>query len=143
MRAGRARLTASQVTVNVYNATNRAGLAASTAKDVKARGFVDRPVANDPLKKKIDGAGELRFGPNGKAGAALVATMLLDGATPTSGHERGRDRRPRHRQRVQGARRRRDTDNQRSREPLLTGQVVARAATAAMASSYPWGRARR
>ena len=47
-------LTAGQVTVNVYNATNRAGLAAATAKDVKARGFVVGQVTNDPSKKKID-----------------------------------------------------------------------------------------
>ncbi len=70
-----------QVTVNVYNATTRAGLASDTAKNVKARGFVVGSVANDPGKKKIDGVGEVRFGPNGKAGAALV-TALLDGAAP-------------------------------------------------------------
>jgi hypothetical protein len=69
-------LTASQVTVNVYNATNRAGLAASTAKDVKARGFTIGNVANDPLKKSVGGAGELRYGPNGQAGAALLSPMI-------------------------------------------------------------------
>jgi len=71
-----AALTAGQVTVNVYNATNRAGLAAATAKDVKARGFVVGQVANDPLKKTLQGAGELRYGPNGQAGAALVSPMI-------------------------------------------------------------------
>ena len=75
-------LTAGQVTVNVYNATNRAGLAASTAKDVKARGFVIAQVANDPSKKKIDAPAEVRFGPNGKAGSELVA-KLVEGAVPT------------------------------------------------------------
>jgi hypothetical protein len=70
-----------QVTVNVYNATSRAGLAADTAKNVKARGFVVAAVSNDPAKKKIEGVGEVRFGPNGKAGADLVVA-LLDGATP-------------------------------------------------------------
>jgi hypothetical protein len=77
-----AALTAGQVTVNVYNATNRAGLAAATAKDVKARGFVVGQVANDPLKKKIDAPAEVRFGPNGKAGSELV-TKLVEGAVPT------------------------------------------------------------
>jgi hypothetical protein len=80
--AGPAQLTAGQVTVNVYNATNRAGLAASTAKDVKARGFVIAQVANDPSKKKIDAPAEVRFGPNGKAGSELVA-KLVEGAVPT------------------------------------------------------------
>ena len=70
-----------QVTVNIYNATNRAGLAADTAKNVKARGFVIGAVSNDPAKKKIDGVGEVRFGPNGKAGAELVVA-LLNGVTP-------------------------------------------------------------
>jgi hypothetical protein len=76
-----AALSPGQVTVNVYNATNRAGLAADTAKNVKARGFVVAAVANDPAKKKIDGVGEVRFGPNGKPGAELVVA-LLDGVTP-------------------------------------------------------------
>ncbi len=71
-----------QVTVNVYNATNRAGLAAATAKDIKARGYVIGQVANDPLKKKIQAPAEVRFGPNGKAGSELVA-KLVEGAVPT------------------------------------------------------------
>jgi LytR cell envelope-related transcriptional attenuator len=75
-------LAAGQVTVNVYNATNRAGLAAATAKDVKARGYVVGQVANDPLKKKIAAPAEVRFGPNGKAGSELVA-KLVEGAVPT------------------------------------------------------------
>ena len=77
-----AALTAEQVTVNVYNATNRAGLAAATAKEVKARGFVIGQVTNDPLKKKIAAPAEVRFGPNGKAGSELVA-RLVEGAVPT------------------------------------------------------------
>lgn len=77
-----AALAPGQVTVNVFNSTKRAGLAASTAKDVKARGFVVGQVTNDPAKKKIDGPAEVRFGPNGKAGAELVV-KLVDGATPT------------------------------------------------------------
>jgi hypothetical protein len=75
-------LAAGQVTVNVYNATNRSGLAAATAKDVKGRGFVVGQVANDPSKKKIDAPAEVRFGPNGKAGSELVA-RLVEGAVPT------------------------------------------------------------
>lgn len=74
-------LAAGQVTVNVFNATSRNGLASDTAKAVKARGFVIGTVSNDPSKKKIDGGGEVRFGPNGKAGADLVV-KLVDGVTP-------------------------------------------------------------
>jgi LytR cell envelope-related transcriptional attenuator len=79
---GPAALSPGQVTVNVYNATNRNGLAAATAKDVKARGFVTGQVTNDPLKKKVDAPAEVRFGPNGKAGSELVA-KLVEGAVPT------------------------------------------------------------
>lgn len=71
-------LTPQRVTLNVYNATTRVGLAAETAKAVKDRGFVIGSVANDPTKKKVDAAGELRFGPNGKPGADL-AWKLVDG----------------------------------------------------------------
>jgi LytR cell envelope-related transcriptional attenuator len=70
-----------QITVNVLNATTRAGLAADTAKNVKARGFVVGNIANDPAKKKIDGPAEVRFGPNGKDGAEVVM-KLVDGAAP-------------------------------------------------------------
>jgi hypothetical protein len=81
-RAENPPLAAGQVTVNVYNATSRAGLAAATAKDVKARGYVVGQVANDPLKKKVEAPAEVRFGPNGKAGSELVA-KLVEGAVPT------------------------------------------------------------
>lgn len=77
-----AALAPSRVTVNVYNATGRAGLAAETAKSVKSRGFVIGAVANDPAKKKIDAPAELRFGPNGQTAAGLVV-KLVDGAVPT------------------------------------------------------------
>ncbi len=66
----------SQVTVNVYNATSRSGLAGDTAKTVKARGFLVGAVANDPLKKSIAGTGELRYGKGGGAAAAVAKTLL-------------------------------------------------------------------
>lgn len=74
-------LTPSQITVNVYNSTTRAGLASDTAKSVKERGFVIGKVANDPLKKNVQGTAELRFGQSGQTAAALVAT-LVTGTTP-------------------------------------------------------------
>ncbi len=114
-----AALAPGQVTVNVFNSTKRAGLAASTAKDVKARGFVVGQVTNDPAKKKIDGPAEVRFGPNGKAGAELVV-KLVDGADPDPGHPRRRDGGPRARQRVQGPGGRADADDDRAGgQPLL------------------------
>jgi LytR cell envelope-related transcriptional attenuator len=73
-------VTPSMVTINVYNATNRNGLAASVAKSLQGQGFKIASVANDPLGMSIQGVGEVRSGPAGAAGASLVATRL-SGAT--------------------------------------------------------------
>jgi hypothetical protein len=62
-----------EVSVNVYNATNKQGLAGATAKDVAKRGFKVKSVANDPLKKTIKKAAEIRFGPTGAESAQLLA----------------------------------------------------------------------
>ncbi len=69
-------LKASAVTINVYNATDRRGLAASVAKSLRTQGFKVSAVANDPLGKQIGGVGEVRRGRTGVAGAALVAARL-------------------------------------------------------------------
>ena len=60
------------VTVNVYNATDRAGLARSTADVLKARGFAIGTIANDPLGTTVTGVAEVRHGPDGLAEAQLV-----------------------------------------------------------------------
>jgi len=69
-------LTPPAVTVNVYNSTNRAGLAGSVAKLLRTQGFKVVDVANDPLGRSISGVGEIRYGPAGKAGATLVGARL-------------------------------------------------------------------
>ena len=66
----------SQITVNVYNATKRNGLAGSTAKAVKDRGFVVGTVANDPLKKTVTAPAEVRFGPAGEAASKVVMALI-------------------------------------------------------------------
>lgn len=66
-------VTPEQVDVNVYNATDREGLAASVARDLKSRGFTVKTVANDPKQAELDGRGELRFGDEGTKGAGLLA----------------------------------------------------------------------
>ena len=67
-----------QITINVYNATTRAGLAADTASQVKARGYVIGAVSNDPLAKAVTGTAELRYGQAGTA-QATVAKKLVAG----------------------------------------------------------------
>ncbi len=65
-----------KVRVNVYNATTRTGLAASTAKTLGGRGFVVGKVANDPLSRSVKGVAEVRYGPKGKGAANVVYRHL-------------------------------------------------------------------
>jgi hypothetical protein len=69
-------LSPADVSVNVYNATSRKGLASTTAKDVAGRGFKVKSVANDPLNKTVKKAAEIRFGPTGAASAKLLAAHV-------------------------------------------------------------------
>jgi hypothetical protein len=78
------------VTLNVYNATNRNGLAARTATEVRKRGFKVASVANDPLQKTVDRTAEVRYGKSGTNGAKLVLALVkgsravLDARTDSS-----------------------------------------------------------
>lgn len=73
-------VTPATVKVNVYNATNRAGLAKSTSEVVADLGFQVGDIANDPLKRKVAGPAEVRFGPKGKAGADILLAVVGKGA---------------------------------------------------------------
>lgn len=72
--------TPASTVVNVYNATQRSGLAAATATQVRQRGFSVSTVSNDPLQKTIAGPAEVRFGTAGASRGALVLA-LVKGAT--------------------------------------------------------------
>lgn len=67
-----------QVATNVFNATNRAGLAAKTAKELKARGFKVGKIANDPLNKTLTGVAEIRYGPAGAQAAQLMKYYIVN-----------------------------------------------------------------
>ena len=62
--------------VNVYNATQRDGLAGKTASEVRKRGFKVATVSNDPLQKKVAGAAEVRFGKAGAPSSKLVVALV-------------------------------------------------------------------
>ncbi|MBB5787482.1 LytR C-terminal domain-containing protein [Jiangella mangrovi] len=64
------------VQVNVYNATDRNGLASAVARQVRDRGFVVVDVDNDPLSRDITGTAEVRSGPDAQVAAELVATLV-------------------------------------------------------------------
>ena len=64
------------VSLNVYNATSRAGLAGTAAKTARDRGFTVKAVGNDPKKASIKQTAQVRYGPDGAASAKLVLTHL-------------------------------------------------------------------
>jgi hypothetical protein len=64
------------VKLNVYNATTRSGLAASVSGTFAQRGFRVASVANDPAKRRIAAAAEIRHGPKGAGGARTVAAHV-------------------------------------------------------------------
>lgn len=76
------------VTVNVYNATSRSGLALTTSKRAADRGFKIALVANDPQNKTIKEAAHIRYGPEGEESAKLLA-QHIKGAKLVKGKRKG------------------------------------------------------
>lgn len=76
---------ATAVTVNIYNATTKAGLAGRTAEEFKKRGFVIGKVGNAPaeLDKKVPGTAQVIAGPSGAGAGTLVGSQIA-GATVTA-----------------------------------------------------------
>jgi hypothetical protein len=60
------------VSLNVYNATDRRGLAAAVAKSAITRGFKVKAIGNDPKDATIKQVAQIRFGPEGAASARLL-----------------------------------------------------------------------
>ncbi|MEV4944585.1 LytR C-terminal domain-containing protein [Streptomyces sp. NPDC053755] len=75
-----------QITVNVYNATPRGGLAKATADELKKRGFTIGKVGNAPVAydKKVPGAAILLAAPGAAKGAfPVLGTQLKTATTKT------------------------------------------------------------
>lgn len=72
-----------QITVNVYNATPRSGLAKAAADELKKRGFAIGKVGNAPAAydKKVPGIGILLGAPTASKGPFSVLGTQLRGAT--------------------------------------------------------------
>ncbi|KJS60731.1 hypothetical protein VM95_19465 [Streptomyces rubellomurinus] len=70
------------VTVNVYNATTKAGLAGRTAEELKKRGFTIGKVGNAPaeLDKKVPGPAQVIAGPAGAGAGTLVGSQIAGAA---------------------------------------------------------------
>jgi hypothetical protein len=71
--------TAAQIKLNVYNSTNRHGLAASAATSLKQRGFTISNVTNDPLKVNLTVAAQVR-GASANVSAMRVVAAEVVGA---------------------------------------------------------------
>jgi hypothetical protein len=69
----------SQVTTNIYNATDRSGLAATTAETLQTRGFIIGTIDNDPVGRAVSATAEIRHGPSGLSAATLM-TYYIPGA---------------------------------------------------------------
>lgn len=68
---------AAQIKLNVYNSTNRHGLAATTATVLKQRGFTIAKVTNDPLKANLTVAAEVRGATANAAAMRVVAAEVV------------------------------------------------------------------
>ena len=65
-----------EVKVNVYNATERRGLAAKVATQLRKRGFQVAQVDNDPLERRVTGVAEVRHSEPGAAPARTVVAQV-------------------------------------------------------------------
>ncbi len=64
------------LTVRVFNATDKAGLAQQVASQLQQTGFTVSEIANDPTEREVTGVGEIRYGARGKDAAAFLAVFL-------------------------------------------------------------------
>jgi LytR cell envelope-related transcriptional attenuator len=64
------------IRLNVYNSTDRNGLASSTAGAMRERGFAILDIANDPLGREITGTAEVRAGVDNQGAASVVMAQV-------------------------------------------------------------------
>lgn len=69
---------AEAVVVNVFNSTDRAGLAAQTADELRAAGYQVKKVGNDDADVAVSSSAELRFGPKGERAAERLRFLIPD-----------------------------------------------------------------
>ncbi|HEX6969623.1 MAG TPA: LytR C-terminal domain-containing protein [Micromonosporaceae bacterium] len=79
------------IKINVYNATTEIGLAENVAANFANRDFQVVEKGNDPLKKKVEGVAELRYGPKAVGAAHVLRAYFLDTAEPVYDPERDND----------------------------------------------------
>ncbi len=83
------RVVPSDVTLNVYNATKRDGLAGRTAKTLRARGFQVERVGNDPLSKRVRVAAQIRAAKASRREVALLKKQVPGAVWVTDNRDDG------------------------------------------------------
>jgi hypothetical protein len=68
------------IQLNVYNATDKSGLAKEVALELKQRKFKVDKTGNDPLGKPVEGVAVLRYGPKMVGSAWVVRSYFLNEA---------------------------------------------------------------
>jgi hypothetical protein len=74
--ATEAPLAPADIQVNVYNATERPGLANRTAEALEGREYDIQAVDNDPEQSTVEGAAHIRFGPAGREAAEVLHQVV-------------------------------------------------------------------
>lgn len=71
---------ANAVKLNVYNATDQAGLASQVGEDFANRDFEVLERGDDPLSSEVDGVAVLRYGPQAVGAAHVLEAYFLTAA---------------------------------------------------------------
>lgn len=80
-----------KITVTVFNGTERDGVAAVVASDLRDRGFKAKAAKDDPKRETVPGVGLVRFGADGVGSARVVRAYLLGEVTEQYDPERRED----------------------------------------------------
>lgn len=72
-------LSPKDISLRVYNSTNRQGLAGSVGKQLQGRGVNVLTMANDPTTRDVQGVAEIRYGDSGAAQATFVKALIPGG----------------------------------------------------------------
>jgi hypothetical protein len=70
------------VKINVYNATDQAGLATQIGENFVNRGFEVLERGDDPLGREVEGVAVLRYGPLAVGSAHVLQAYFLTSAEP-------------------------------------------------------------
>lgn len=82
---------ANDVTINVYNATDRGGLAAQVGENFANRDFEVLEQGEDPLGTEVPGVAVLRYGPQAVGAAHVLRAYFLNNASDEFDIEREDD----------------------------------------------------